>query len=233
MEGWEINQCLPIIDNYRKVIKGLERVGFLNKGSWTIFVQRAVDRESKTPTIVQAMWDRTQQGHWRQLCRPWQGMMGIMPPRWNNGSSTWHILHICFCRTIHNAFTVPCLINFHFISWSQIFLSSHPCYCPYKNKHRLQTIFLSKEMMWLRYESTIWKQIQVYSKWFSGFQQLATSFSKCNLMWFLSMGLRQGSGLCSSSSREYPGTEGTNQNRHWNHHRWHALNSLEWTRLSC
>ena len=25
---------------------------------------------------------------------------------------------------------------------------------------------------------------------------------------FLSMGLRQGSGLCSSSSRKYPGTEG-------------------------
>jgi len=42
-----------------------------------------------------------------------------------------------------------------------------------------------------------------------------TSFSRCNPMWFLSMGLRQGSGLCSSSSRKYPGTEGTNQNRHW------------------
>ena len=26
-------------------------------------------------------------------------------------------------------------------------------------------------------------------------------------------------GLCSSSSRKYPGTEGTNQNRHTNHHR--------------
>jgi len=40
------------------------------------------------------------------------------------------------------------------------------------------------------------------------------------------MGLRQGSGLCSSSSRRYPGTEGTNQNHHWNHHRWHATNSF-------
>jgi len=39
---------------------------------------------------------------------------------------------------------------------------------------------------------------------------------------FLTIWLRQGSGLCSSSSRKYPGTEGTNQNRHWNHHRWHA-----------
>ena len=29
--------------------------------------------------------------------------------------------------------------------------------------------------------------------------------------------------------RKYPGTEGTNQNRHWNHHRWHA----ERTGLSC
>jgi len=47
------------------------------------------------------------------------------------------------------------------------------------------------------------------------------------------MGLRQGSGLCSSSSRKYPGAEGTNQNHHWNRHRWHATNSLEQTRLSC
>jgi len=58
------------------------------------------------------------------------------------------------------------------------------------------------------------------------------SFSRCNPMWFLSMGLRQGSGLCSSSFRKYPGTEGINQNRNWNHHRWHAANSLERTLLS-
>ena len=31
---------------------------------------------------------------------------------------------------------------------------------------------------------------------------LTISFSRCNPMWFLSMGLRQGSGLCSSSSRQ-------------------------------
>jgi len=54
-----------------------------------------------------------------------------------------------------------------------------------------------------------------------------TSFSRCNPVWFLSMGLRQGSGLCSSSSRKYHGTEGTNQNR------LHATKSLERTRLSC
>ena len=35
-----------------------------------------------------------------------------------------------------------------------------------------------------------------------------TSFSRCKPMWFPNMGLRQGSGLCSSSSRKYPGTEG-------------------------
>jgi len=35
-----------------------------------------------------------------------------------------------------------------------------------------------------------------------------TCFSRCNPMWFLSMGLRQGPGLCSSSFRKYPGTEG-------------------------
>jgi len=56
----------------------------------------------------------------------------------------------------------------------------------------------------------------------------ATSFSRCN-----PMRLRQDSGLCSSFSRKYPGTEGTNQNCHWNRHRWHATNSLERTRLSC
>jgi len=61
--------------------------------------------------------------------------------------------------------------------------------------------------------------------------RLATSFSRCNNMWFLSVGLHQGSGLCSTC--KYPRTEGTNQNRQWNHHRWHATHSLEWTRLSC
>ena len=61
----------------------------------------------------------------------------------------------------------------------------------------------------------------------------ATSIFRCNPMWFLSMGLRQGSGLCSSCSRKYSGTQGMNQNSHWNHHRWHATNSLERTRLSC
>ena len=54
---------------------------------------------------------------------------------------------------------------------------------------------------------------------------------------FMSVGqlqlLRNGSSLCSSSSRKHPGTEGTNHNRQWNHHRWHATNSLERTRLSC
>jgi len=61
----------------------------------------------------------------------------------------------------------------------------------------------------------------------------ATSFARCNPLWFLSMGLRQVSGLCSSSSCKYPGTEGPNQNRHWNYHSRHATNSLERTRLSC
>ena len=69
-------------------------------------------------------------------------------------------------------------------------------------------------------------KIQGYSKWLSGSY---TVHSKCNPMWFLSVGLRQGSGLCSSSSHKYPGTECTNQNRHWNHHRWH----VERTRLLC
>ena len=41
-----------------------------------------------------------------------------------------------------------------------------------------------------------------------------TAFSRCNPMRFISMWLRQGSGLCSSSSCKYPGNEGTNQNRH-------------------
>ena len=74
---------------------------------------------------------------------------------------------------------------------------------------------------------------RAWDRWRSDATRLATSFSRCNHMWFLSMGLRQGSGLCSSSSRKYPGTEGTNQNRHWNHHRWHVTNCLERTWLSC
>jgi len=73
------------------------------------------------------------------------------------------------------------------------------------------------------------KKIKGYSKLSSGSY---TIHSRCNPTWFLSMGLRQRSGLCSSSSRKYPGTERTNQDRHWNHHRWHATDSLERTRLS-
>jgi len=73
----------------------------------------------------------------------------------------------------------------------------------------------------------------VPNRWWSDATRLATSFSRCNPMWFLSMRLRQGSGLCSSSSHKYPRNEGANQNGHWSHHRWHATNSLERTRLSC
>ena len=72
--------------------------------------------------------------------------------------------------------------------------------------------------------------IQGYYKWMSGSY---TVHSRCNPMWFLSVELRQGSGLGASSSCKYPETEGTNQNRHWNHQRWNATNSLERTRLSC
>ena len=64
------------------------------------------------------------------------------------------------------------------------------------------------------FRSVTW-YVQGYSKWLSG---LWGCISRCNPMWFLSMGLRQGSGLCSSSSRKYPGTEGTNQNRLQNKH---------------
>jgi len=49
-----------------------------------------------------------------------------------------------------------------------------------------------------------------------------TSFSRCNPMWFISMGLRQESGLCSSSSPQV--------SRNWR--LLYATNSLEQSRLS-
>jgi len=64
------------------------------------------------------------------------------------------------------------------------------------------------------------------------YKQYTWNRSTCIFL-FLSMGLCQGSGLCSSSCRTYPGTEATDQNRHWNHHCWHATNNLERTWLSC
>jgi len=70
-----------------------------------------------------------------------------------------------------------------------------------KNEHVPHKVFASFLYTWL-FEMIV------------GVLTTATSFSRCNPMWFLSIGLRQGSGLCSSSSRKYPGTEGTNQNRH-------------------
>jgi len=71
------------------------------------------------------------------------------------------------------------------------------------------------------------------NRWWSDATRLATSFSRCNPMSFLSKGLGQRPGFCSSSYTKYNGIEGTNQNRHWNHHRWHATYSLERNRLSC
>jgi len=85
----------------------------------------------------------------------------------------------------------------------------------------------SQTFLILRTERDMIINVQCYTKWLSG-------FNNCHLvLQILSMGLRQGSGLCSASSRKYSGTEVTNQNRHWNHHRWHATISLERTRLSC
>ena len=88
----------------------------------------------------------------------------------------------------------------------------------------------------IKWKKAWWTERTTYTGLFEmivGVLTTAISFARCNPMWFLSMGLRQRSGLCSSSSRKYPGTEGTNQNSHWNHHGWHTTNSLERTQLSC
>ena len=65
------------------------------------------------------------------------------------------------------------------------------------------------------------------------FKMIVGVLTSCHTQYTWDRNIHQGSGLCSSFSRKYPGTEGTNQNRHWNHHRWHATYSLERTRLSC
>ena len=76
--------------------------------------------------------------------------------------------------------------------------------------------------------------IQGYSKWLSGYNCPAAiphQIRETTTIWQLHSKV-----VCTVSRdrvRVYPGTEGTNQNRHWNHHRWHATNSLERTRLSC
>jgi hypothetical protein len=57
------------------------------------------------------------------------------------------------------------------------------------------------------------KQLHLWIKKFSKF-----SFMMCGVQY-----------LCISPLK----TEGMNQNRHWNHHRWHATNSLERTRFLC
>jgi len=72
--------------------------------------------------------------------------------------------------------------------------------------------------------------IQGYSKWLSGYncpaaipQQIPETTTTRQV---------HSKVVCTVSRdrmRVYPGTEGTNQNRHWNHHRWHAKR----TRLSC
>jgi len=72
--------------------------------------------------------------------------------------------------------------------------------------------------------------IQGYSKWLSGCNCPAAipyQIRETTIIWQFHSKV-----VCTVSRdrvRVYRGTEGTNQNRHWNHHRWHATNSLEWT----
>ena len=72
--------------------------------------------------------------------------------------------------------------------------------------------------------------IQGYSKWLSGYNcppAIPHQIQETTIIWQFHSKL-----VCTvlrDRVRVYPGTEGTNQNRHWNHHRWHA----ERTRLSC
>jgi len=80
----------------------------------------------------------------------------------------------------------------------------------------------------------LWLKIQGYSKWLSGYNSPAAiphQIRETTTIWQFH------SKVVRTVSRDrvyvYPGTEGTNQNRHWNHHRWHVTNSLEGTRLSC
>ena len=78
------------------------------------------------------------------------------------------------------------------------------------------------------------RHIQGYSKWLSGYNCPAAiphQIRETTTIWQFHSKV-----VCTVSRdrvRVYPGTEGKNQNRHWNHHRWHATNSLERTRLSC
>jgi len=75
--------------------------------------------------------------------------------------------------------------------------------------------------------------VQGYSKWLSGYNFPAAiphQIRETTTIWKFHSKV-----VCTVSRarvRVYPGTEGTNQNCHWNHHRWHATNSLERTRLS-
>jgi hypothetical protein len=127
--------------------------------------------------------------------------------------------------------------------------TSTPVYCHGANRHRVIINVLIFNIFIYVWYMILWRQ-QVKQRLdrlhirsistslcnkvlFKMIVGVLASFSRCNPMWFLSMRLRQGSGLCSFSSRKYLRTEGTNQNRHWNHHRWHATNSLKRTRLSC
>ena len=122
-----------------------------------------------------------------------------------------------FSCDIHSPYGVSCIVHY--------FLQANVCEIW---KRKLSSTFSASHYLLVIppcYKTGLFKMIV-------GGLTTVTSFSRCNPMWFISMGLRQGSGLCSSSSRKYPGTEGMNQNRHWNNHRWHATNSLERTRLS-
>ena len=80
------------------------------------------------------------------------------------------------------------------------------------------------------YSKTIYRVIQ-NDCW--GFNNCHTQYTWDGVYVFFYLIEQHSAFLLHKSFRKYPGTEGTNQNHHWNHHRWHATNSLEWTRLLC
>ena len=102
-----------------------------------------------------------------------------------------------------------------------------------------RVLFINNLSVWFLQQGVSWmnecaEKLQCYSKWLSGYSCAATI--PCQIWGTTTIWQSQPKVVYTVSRdrvRVYPGTEGTNQNRHWNHNRWHATNSLERTRLSC
>ena len=121
---------------------------------------------------------------------------------------------------VHSKLFVAC--QWWWFQWWFWFVHSVPGYLREKEEHKPDPWHnpIERNHMGLHVENETARQV-ASDHHRSHAWSIAAVNAGLKILWCVS-GNGAGSALCSSSSRKYPGTEGTNQTRHWHYHHWHA-----------